>query len=194
MLMKGDIMAKNDPVKEKVEQPMDLEPLDYWSPYGAGLGIGIALLLALWFLGAGLGASGGLARISAWLWHGLASQHVEKSAYFGDWFREGSKHVLKYYLVFMLVGVFVGGLISAFGSRRIRPMVERGPGISARGRLILALAGGILAGFAARLARGCTSGQGLTGTSLLLTGSVLFLACMFLGGYAAALFLRREWR
>lgn len=165
----------------------------YWSPYVAGAGIGITLLLSYWFLGTGLGASGGLARVAAWLWHGIARGHVATSAYFGEWFTPGSPHVLAYYLVFMLLGIFVGGFISALGSGRVQPMVERGPHISARNRLILALAGGVLAGFASRLARGCTSGQALTGTALLLTGSVVFLACMFIGGYATAILVRREW-
>jgi uncharacterized membrane protein YedE/YeeE len=72
-------------------------------------------------------------------------------------------------------------------------MVERGPRISSPSRLWLALAGGLIVGFAARLARGCTSGQGLTGTAMLFTGSLAFLVCMFIGAYAAAFFVRREW-
>ncbi|MFZ7113066.1 MAG: YeeE/YedE thiosulfate transporter family protein [Desulfatiglandales bacterium] len=164
-----------------------------WSPYFAGVGLGITLLLAYWFLGTGLGASGGVARFAAWVWHGLFPRHVEGSAYFGDWFHQGGPHVLHYHLVFMVVGVFVGGLLSALGSGRIQPMVERGPQISPRGRLWFALAGGALVGFASRLARGCSATQGLTGTALLFTGSAVFLACIFIGGYAAAYFLRREW-
>lgn len=164
-----------------------------WSPYFAGLGLGVTLLLAYWFLGTGLGASGGVARFSAWVWHAALPGHVEGSAYFGKWFQSGGPHVLQYYLVFMIIGVFVGGLLSALGSRRIQPMIERGPRISAKNRLWFALGGGVLVGFASRLARGCTSGQGLTGGALLFTGSLVFLACMFIGGYAVAYFVRREW-
>ena len=36
-------------------------PLPYWSPYLAGFGLGLTLLLAFWVLGTGLGASAGLA-------------------------------------------------------------------------------------------------------------------------------------
>lgn len=167
--------------------------LPTWSPYFAGFGLGVTLLLAYWFLGTGLGASGGVARFSAWAWHAVLPGHVEGSAYFGKWFQAGGPHVLQYYLVFMIIGVFVGGLLSALGSRRIQPMIERGPGISAKGRLWFALGGGVLVGFAGRLARGCSSGQGLTGGALLFTGSLVFLACMFIGGYAVAYFVRREW-
>lgn len=65
--------------------------------------------------------------------------------------------------------------------------------MSAGGRLTLALLGGVIVGFASRLARGCTSGQALTGTAMLFTGSVVFLCCIFAGAYAAAWFVRRQW-
>ena len=169
------------------------KPMPYWSPYLAGFCLGLTLLFSYWLLGTGLGASGGLVRISAWLQHLAAPLHVESSPYFGRWFGDGTSHVLAYYLVFMTIGVFLGGLFSAIRSGRVSPSIERGPRISAQTRLLLALFGGILVGFASRLARGCTSGQALTGTAMLFTGSVIFLACMFLGAYITGLLVRREW-
>jgi len=165
----------------------------YWSPYVAGLGLGLTLLASYWLLGAGLGASSALARLSAWGEHAVVPRHVEATAYFGEWFRNGSAHVLRYYLVFMVAGTLIGGFLSALGSGRIRPSVERGPRISARGRLLFALAGGVLVGFASRLSRGCTSGQALSGTALLLSGSVVFLISLFVAAYVAGIFVRREW-
>lgn len=170
------------------------EGLPYWSPYLAGFGLGLTLLFAFWVLGTGLGASGGLARLGAWCVSLVSPAHVSGSPYFGEWFAEGSPHVLAYYLVFMSLGTFLGGLISALASRRVAPGVERGPRIAAGRRLWLALLGGVLVGFASRLARGCTSGQALTGTAMLFTGSVAFLVCLFIGAYATALLVRREWR
>ena len=178
-------------MSEEKEEPARALPT--WSPYAAGFGLGVTLLLSYWFLGAGLGASGGMARVSAWLHHLVMPAHVEASAYFGPWFGKGVPHVLRYYLVFMVLGVFLGGLLSAVGSRRVRPGVERGPRISAGARLLLALAGGVLVGFASRLARGCTSGQALSGTAMLYTGSMVFLVCIFAGAFAAGAFLRRQW-
>ena len=55
------------------------------------------------------------------------------------------------------------------------------------------LAGGALAGFAARMAGGCTSGQALTGGALLLDGSWVFTLTTFMGAYGAAWFVRRQW-
>ena len=175
--------------------PMDGQagPKPYASPYLAGFALGLALLASFWLLGAGLGASGGMARCAAWFEHLVLPGHVKNSAYFGRWFSDGAPHVLKYYLVFMGLGVLIGGFVSARRARRIGSTVERGPNISSRARLWMALAGGILAGFASRLARGCTSGQALSGTAMLFTGSVVFLVCLFVGAYAAAFFVRREW-
>lgn len=169
-------------------------PLPYWSPYAAGFGLGVALLLSFAVLGAGMGASGGLARVASVCEYLVAPEHTVASPYFGGWLKRGGWSALSYYLVFMGGGLVVGGFLSALGSRRVRPAVERGPNISAPVRLVLALAGGVLVGFASRLARGCTSGQALTGTALLMTGSLVFMLCLFAGAYLAAWFVRRQWQ
>jgi len=158
----------------------------YMNPYLAGVILGLALLASLVFLGAGLGASGGIARVGAFLEGCVVSTTSE---YFKSW---GDKP-LQYYLVFMLGGIFLGGLLSAFTFNRIEIKLERGKSCSRFWRIILALIGGILSGFASRLAQGCTSGQALTGGSLLLTGSMVFMLCVFAGGYLAAFFVRRQW-
>jgi len=48
-------------------------------------------------------------------------------------------------------------------------------------------------GYASRLAQGCTSGQALSGGAMLLTGSFVFLVCLFAAGYAVAYFVRGQW-
>ena len=100
---------------------------------------------------------------------------------------------MDYYLVFMLLGVFLGGLFSALLADRIDFKLERGAVCSRLKRGTFALIGGIVVGFSSRLAGGCTSGQALTGSALLLTGSIVFLICVFAGGYAMAWFVRRQW-
>ncbi len=164
-------------------------PKPYMNPYLAGVILGLTLLASYLILGAGLGASSGIARIAAYLEGGLAPSHVGSSEYFGAW----GKDPLNYYLVFMFFGVFAGGVLSAFMARRLKFQVERGRKASRKFRLGLALAGGVLAGFASRLAQGCTSGQALSGSAMLLSGSLVFLFCIFAGGYAAAWFVRRQW-
>jgi hypothetical protein len=161
-----------------------------WNPYLAGALLGATLLASFLILGAGLGASAGLARFGAFLEAAVLPVHVAASEYFGRW----GQNPLDYYLVYMLVGVFVGGLFSALLARRVNVTVERGQSYPARRRLWLALAGGVLVGYASRLAAGCTSGQALTGAALMLNGSLAFMISVFAGGYAAAYFFRRQWQ
>ena len=165
------------------------KPESYWNPYLAGLLLGGTLLASFLILGTGLGASAGIARCGAWLEALVAPAHVAASDYFGGW----GENPLAYYLVFMFAGVFLGGMFSAVLARRVDWNVERGRAAGSRLRLALALGGGILVGYASRVAAGCTSGQALSGGAMLLTGSLIFMGCVFAGGYAAAYFVRRQW-
>ena len=161
----------------------------YMNPYLAGVLLGLTLLASFVFLGAGLGASAGIARVGAYLQGCLFQAHTLSSEYFGKW----GANPLRYYLVFMLAGTFLGGLFSALLANRVSLKVERGRQSSRKLRLTLALIGGVIVGFASRLANGCTSGQALTGGAMLLSGSLLFLICLFAAGFAAAYFVRRQW-
>jgi hypothetical protein len=49
-------------------------------------------------------------------------------------------------------------------------------------------------GVGAKLARGCTSGQALTGGALLSAGSWIFIATCFVSAYVVAPFARRLWQ
>lgn len=164
-------------------------PAPYWNPYVCGFFLGVTLLASFTILGAGLGGSGGLARFSAALECSLVPEHVKASEYFGKW----GEDPLRYYLVFMLLGTVGGGAISAALAGRSALTLERGAACSIRRRVGLAVLGGVLVGFASRLAQGCTSGQALSGGAMLLDGSLAFLVCAFGGGYAVAYFFRRQW-
>ena len=161
----------------------------YLNPYLAGVMLGLTLLGSFLILGAGLGASAGIARVGAFAESCVAASHVLSSEYFGSW----GPTPLRYYLVFMLLGTFLGGLFSALLGNRVRFTLERGKASPARLRAVLALVGGIIVGFASRLAQGCTSGQALSGGAMLLSGSLVFMGCVFAGGYATAWFVRRQW-
>jgi uncharacterized membrane protein YedE/YeeE len=165
----------------------------HWNPYFAGFVLGLVLLVSFVVLGAGLGASGAIARVGATAAHAVAPTAVETNAYFAPWYADG--HPLRHYLVFMAIGIFFGGLASALAAgRRTRPLtLERGPRASAGRRAFLAIAGGVIAGFASRMAGGCTSGQALTGGALLLTGSWAFFIAIFAGAFGTAWFVRRQW-
>jgi hypothetical protein len=159
------------------------------NPYLAGVLLGLVLLASYAVLGAGLGASGGLARLAAFLESLVAPDHTRASAYFGAW----GPHYLRYYLVFMFAGIFLGGFLSALAGGRLGLWLERGPGCPLGKRAGFAFVGGVLVGFASRLAQGCTSGQALSGGALLLTGSLIFMVSLFVAGYATARLFRGQW-
>ena len=176
-------------MSEKTDRSTKQTKPGYMNPYVAGVLLGLTLLASFVLLGAGLGASSGIARVGAFLEGCILPAHTRSSEYFGAW----GANPLNYYLVLMFAGTFLGGLFSALLGDRMAPQVERGARCTKSRRLWLALAGGVLAGFASRLASGCTSGQALTGSAMLLSGSLVFLVCIFAGGYAAAFFVRRQW-
>ncbi|MBM4355138.1 MAG: hypothetical protein FJ109_15375 [Deltaproteobacteria bacterium] len=164
-----------------------------WNPYVAGLALGLVLLAAFLVLGHGIGASGAAARLGTTAMHAVAPEHTAANPAMGDHVKGGA-NPLTDWLVFMVLGIFLGGALSSMLAGRQEAGVTRGPRISVPLRLALAMTGGVVMGFAARLARGCTSGQALSGGALLSVGSWVFMLCVFGGGYALAWFLRRQWR
>lgn len=168
-------------------------PKPYWNPYLSGIGLGLVLLTAFVVMGRGLGASGAFSTLLAVGVDKVAPAHAQSNQFYEEYLGDGSKNPLKDWLVFEVLGVFVGGFISGALGRRIKKSTEKGERISVRGRLIFAFIGGGLMGFGAKLARGCTSGQALTGGALLNVGSWAFMMMVFAGAYAAAYFLRRQW-
>lgn len=161
----------------------------YMNPYIAGVFLGLVLTGSYLILGAGLGASSGIARIAAAVISWLMPAHMENSLYFGAW----GQNPLAYYLVYMFAGTIIGGLISSSVSGRFVFQLEKGRQSPAWKRICFALLGGLLVGYASRLAQGCTSGQALSGGAMLLTGSFVFLVSLFAAGYAGAYFVRRQW-
>ena len=71
---------------------------------------------------------------------------------------------------------------------------NKGPNITKRTRWVTAFIGGAIMGYGARMARGCTSGQALSGGAVLSLGSWLFMFAVFGGAYALAYFVRKLWR
>jgi len=165
----------------------------YWNPYVAGVGLGLVLLASFVVMGRGLGASGAFAStITAGL-NTVAPAHVAGNPAFAEYLKDGTSP-LKDWLVFEVLGVFVGGYLSGMLAHRVTRTIEKGPHITARRRLMFAFIGGILMGVGAKFGRGCTSGQALTGGALLNAGSWAFMIMVFAGAYALAYFMRRQWQ
>jgi hypothetical protein len=165
----------------------------YMNPYLAGIGLGLVLLAAFVLVGRGLGASGAFNSTIAWLVSLVAPGYARSNEFLSAYLEEGT-HPLKAWLVFEVVGVFVGALLSGLLAGRVAKAVEKGPRVSVATRLAFAFVGGALMAIGAAFARGCTSGQALTGGSLLNLGSWASMMCIFGGAYAVAWFFRRQWQ
>lgn len=166
----------------------------YWNPYLAGFGLGLVLLASFVIMGRGLGASGAFSSLVVVGSNVIAPEHTRANPFYAEYLGDGARSPMMDWLVFEVLGVFVGGFISGALAGRVRRGIDRGPGISDRSRLMLAFAGGGLMGIGAKLARGCTSGQALTGGALLNAGSWAFMMAVFAGAYAMAYFVRRQWQ
>lgn len=164
----------------------------YLDPYLAGVLLGVVLFAAFFLTGNGLGASGGIARVLVAAEDQLVPEHVDRTAYLLS-MAGGETDPLDNWIVFVTIGTVVGGFLSGLAHGRLRPETARGPRITNRKRWIFALLGGLLMGYGARLARGCTSGQALSGGAVLAVGSWAFMFAVFAGGYALAWFVRRLW-
>lgn len=174
--------------KEKI-----FEPKPYSNPYLVGVSLGLVLLASFLIMGRGLGASGAVSTVVAVGVAKVTPEHAANNNFYNEYLGDGTENPLKDYLVFLMIGVLVGGFISGTLAHRIKRTVEKGPNISVRNRLILAFIGGIFIGFGAKMARGCMSGQALTGGALLNLGSWAAMMAIFAAAYGLAYFVRRQW-
>lgn len=180
-------------IKNSVKEKRISIPQSYWNPYVAGMGLGLVLLAAFLIMGRGLGASGAFSTIVSTGLNTVANDHVKANEFFSTYSDAVSTNPFTDWYVIEIIGVLIGGFISGFFAKRIKGTVDKGKNISVRGRFIYAFIGGAIMGYGAKLARGCTSGQALTGGAQLNVGSWAFMIFIFIGGYAAAYFVRKQW-
>lgn len=168
------------------------DPSRYWNPYAAGVALGIVLFAALFVTGNGLGASGGFARVMVFFEDRVAPEHVDRNPQLAP-MAGGENSPLDHRLVWMVLGVILGGFVSGLLAGRTKVETCKGSQISTKTRWMLAFLGGGLMGYGAGLARGCTSGQALSGGAVLSVGSWAFMMMVFAGGYLFAYPLRKAW-
>ncbi len=162
-----------------------------WPPFVAGIVLGLVVLLTFILVGNGMGSSGAFARFAAEIGLQVAPEATRENAYLGGMAEDNP---LASWIVLAVVGIFVGAILASVSSGRFRLKVDRGSGrIGVSSRLLLALGGGLLAGFGSRLAAGCTSGVGLSNTAMLGVAGFVFLAVFFVVGILVSLAMRRVW-
>lgn len=171
---------------------MNTDPKPLWKPHAAGALLGLGLLFTFVLTGHGLGGSGFTTALSATGADLVAPGMTAGNAYLGPMVADGS-NPLDAWITWQVIGVAIGALLGAVSARRFRFNVDGPTRLKNPGRLAMALLGGIIAGFGARVSLGCTSGLGLSGAATLATAGFLFLGGFFVSGAIFGLLTRRLW-
>lgn len=164
-----------------------------WKAHVAGVALGLVLMATFLATGHGLGASGTPTAIAAAASNVIAPAATSANNYLGPMVANGADP-LNSWIVWEVIGMGIGALLAAWWSGHLRLRVEGPPRARTMGRIVLALAGGILSGFGARVSAGCTSGLGLSGGAVLATAGFVFLIGFFVTGIAVGLVTRRLWQ
>ncbi len=159
-----------------------------WSPYLVGAGIGVLSWVTFLAMDKQLGVSTTFVRAVGAVEGAVAPEHVAANPYLASHVKGAGLIDWQFALVLALAA---GGFLSARLARNPRgrelPALWRARfGDSRLARHLAAVAGGALVMFGARLAGGCTSGHGITGTMQFAVSSWVTLGAIFVGGMAAA--------
>ena len=165
-----------------------------WNPYVVGASIGVLSWIVFAIVNQPIGMSTAISQASGAAACWVAGDETVAMNPYWNKFVPGWD-----YGTLFLVGTFAGGLLSAVVTRSFRievvPDVWRERfGRSPTTRLIAAFFGGVLTLYGARLAGGCTSGHGISGTMQLALSSWTFLFVMFAAGIATTSVLFRPAR
>lgn len=168
-----------------------MEKNNFWSPYIAGVGLGLTLLATFVIVGWGLGASSAFSLLTGVGLEKLNPEYAKSLTYFSKSLNVQAP--LKDWVLFEVLGLLIGAFASAAITGNIRFGLDGPKRMNAAARIMTAFAGGILIGFASRLARGCTSGVALSGGAQLAIAGWIFVIAMFASGFAFAALFRRFW-
>jgi uncharacterized protein len=162
-----------------------------WSPYLVGALLGVLSWSTFLLSRKAVGASSSYAQAAGLVGRAVAPRHTASLGYY----RENPPRV-DWFLVFVAAAV-VGAFLAAWTGgeltgRFVPPMwAERFGAGSWALRGAFAFLGGGLAAFGARMAGGCTSGHGISGTLQLSAASWVALFCFFASGVVTAWLMYR---
>lgn len=154
-----------------------------WSPYISGIIIGLLQIPVFLILGASVGTSASFASVACSIL-GLGGQ-------------SGCFPLLKHWWQLgLVIGIFIGALLSSRMSGAVRESVSPiwSKILNSKSffyRSIMAFCGGFIFILGARIADGCTSGNGISGIALLSPGSIIVIFSMFVGGAFVSFFYPR---
>ena len=163
-----------------------------WSPYAVGVGIGVLSWLVFLVVNKPLGMSTEISKLSGWV-AGIfmGEEAMTQNSYWAE--KTPAFGYSTVFLIFTAVGSFLSAKLSGdLFAEKVPALWEKYQGSSVAKRMIAASTGGVLLLFGARMAGGCTSGHGISGTMQLGLSSWLFFPVMFVTGIVTAKFLFRS--
>jgi hypothetical protein len=155
-----------------------------WSPYAAGVLLGVVGILIVVLAHTLLSESGAIENLAAYIGKAISPGNM----YFN--------YVMPPQItipVVLLLGVFFGGMLGALssGTFKVRTMDseqwKQAYGKQTWKRWLVLFLGGIVVEYAAGIAGGCTSGLAISGGMLLAPAAFLFIAGMFASGIVTAM-------
>jgi len=145
-----------------------------WLPWIAGTAIGAYMLLQYWLTNTPLGCSSVFGNVCARTGSNLSYFQGENFAQKTDW------------RIWFALGTPIGGLIAALtspgpwlASLSMGSLYDQMLPANTLLKALWLFVGGLLIGFGARAAGGCTSGHTILGVSLLNRASIVASACFF---------------
>ena len=158
-----------------------------WSPLLVGALIGLLASATVVLSDKLLAVSTAYARISGMIGLLFAPRFTRQLAYFKETIPKVDWEVA------LLIGAIAGGLLAAWTGHTLTntllspTWIERFGPDSAPLRIAMAIGGGFFMAMGARIAGGCTSGHGISGTIQMSIGSWIALMSFFIGGMIIAL-------
>ena len=164
-------MGFNKSMKEKV-----------WSPWAAGVVLGLTAVGSYVLVGKTIGSSGGIENIDSILLKAFDSSWANLM-----YFKYQMPPVVSFQIL-LFVGMILGALTSSLWSKdfKFRMMPDQqwtqtfGPSKLKRWTMIFI--GGVIIEFSAGIAGGCTSGLAISGTMQLSPAGLIFIVGLFISG------------
>lgn len=172
---------------------MELFRRKSWSPYLVGAGIGVLSWFAFVSADRPLGISTSFENTAALTVKAISPAIEQSNPYFAKKAADGQSPKINWewmLVVGVLIGAFASSKLSGDRASTVVPALWQSRfGASAQLRLGIAFLSGGLMMFGARLAQGCTSGHGISGTLQLALSSWIFISVAFGVGIVTALLM-----
>ncbi|HWQ84831.1 MAG TPA: YeeE/YedE thiosulfate transporter family protein [Anaerolineales bacterium] len=165
---------------------------ELWSPYVAGIFLGITGILAVWLSDSLLGASGAFENVA-----GMIGKAIAPETFNNMYFNFIMPPELTWG-VMLFIGTILGGFLGALSSGTFKFTVNGDSqwkaifGPQTWKRWVPAFLGAIVLEYGAGIAGGCTSGLAISGGMLLAPAAFIFIAGMFASGIVTALIVYRK--